>query len=123
MMWNDLELPDNPYYQDGDVIIYNSDCRDILPQLPKVDLVLTDPPYGITSNIWDKPFTVREFWEYIEPVSDRYLITACQPYSSLLVAATTRMFKHEWIWLKNRGSNFANTVREPMKEHEHILFW
>jgi site-specific DNA-methyltransferase (adenine-specific) len=31
------------------------------------------------------------------------------------------MFKHEWIWIKNRGSNFANTVREPMKEHEHVL--
>lgn len=26
--------------------IYNGDCRDILPLLPKVDLVLTDPPYG-----------------------------------------------------------------------------
>lgn len=31
------------------------------------------------------------------------------------------LFKHEWIWLKNRGSNFANTVREPMKEHESVL--
>lgn len=33
------------------------------------------------------------------------------------------MFRHEWIWEKNRGSNFANTVREPMKEHEHILIF
>jgi site-specific DNA-methyltransferase (adenine-specific) len=32
-----------------------------------------------------------------------------------------KYFKHEWIWLKNRGSNFANTVREPMKEHEQVL--
>ena len=35
-----------PYYQDRYVTIYHSDCREILPQLPKVDLVLTDPPYG-----------------------------------------------------------------------------
>ncbi len=35
------------YYQDEWVQIYLGDCRDILPQLPKVDLVLTDPPYGI----------------------------------------------------------------------------
>jgi site-specific DNA-methyltransferase (adenine-specific) len=34
-----------PYYDDGDVQIYHGDCRDILPLLPKVDLVLTDPPY------------------------------------------------------------------------------
>ena len=35
------------YYQDESVVIYHGDCRDILPSLPKVDLVLTDPPYGI----------------------------------------------------------------------------
>lgn len=37
-----------PYYDDGQGIqIYLGDCREILPHLPKVDLVLTDPPYGI----------------------------------------------------------------------------
>ena len=37
-----------PYYDDGKgIVIYHGDCRDILPHLPKVDLVLTDPPYGI----------------------------------------------------------------------------
>ncbi|MDP2366061.1 MAG: DNA methyltransferase [Ignavibacteria bacterium] len=37
-----------PYFQDDAVTIYLGDCRDILPQLTeKVDLVLTDPPYGI----------------------------------------------------------------------------
>ena len=35
-----------PYYQDEWVQIYLGDCREILPQLPKVDLVLTDPPYN-----------------------------------------------------------------------------
>ena len=34
-----------PYYQDKWVTIYHGDCREILPQLPKVDLVLTSPPY------------------------------------------------------------------------------
>ena len=36
-----------PYYQDSACTIFHGDCREILPQLPKVDLVLTDPPYGI----------------------------------------------------------------------------
>lgn len=35
-----------PYYEDESVAIYNADCRDVLPTLDKVDLVLTDPPYG-----------------------------------------------------------------------------
>lgn len=42
-----MTLP-KPYYYDekAGIVIYNSDCRDILPELPKVDLVLTDPPYN-----------------------------------------------------------------------------
>lgn len=33
--------------QIGNATLYLGDCREILPTLPKVDLVLTDPPYGI----------------------------------------------------------------------------
>lgn len=40
----------NPYYQDDNCTIYHGDCREILPQLEPVDLVLTDPPYGINLN-------------------------------------------------------------------------
>lgn len=36
-----------PYYQHGGITIYCGDCRKILPTLLKVDLVLTDPPYGL----------------------------------------------------------------------------
>lgn len=31
----------------GDATLYLADCMDILPTLPKVDAVITDPPYGI----------------------------------------------------------------------------
>lgn len=34
-----------PYYQDDYATIYHGDCRDILPELPKVELVVTSPPY------------------------------------------------------------------------------
>lgn len=36
-----------PYYTEPGIEIYHGDCREILPTLGKVDLVLTDPPYGI----------------------------------------------------------------------------
>ena len=36
-----------PYYEEAGITIYHGDCREILPTLPKVDLVLTDPPYGL----------------------------------------------------------------------------
>ena len=38
-----------PYYEDvaRGIVIYHADCREVLPHLPKVALLLTDPPYGI----------------------------------------------------------------------------
>jgi len=36
-----------PYYSHAGITIYHGDCRDVLPHLPKVDLCLTDPPYGM----------------------------------------------------------------------------
>ena len=43
-----------PYFQDESVLIIHADCRDILPKIPKVDLVLTDPPYeGYDDYVWD----------------------------------------------------------------------
>ena len=36
-----------PYYQSEHATIYHGDCRDVLPTLEAVDLVLTDPPYGV----------------------------------------------------------------------------
>lgn len=39
-----------PYYDRDGITIYCGDCRDVLPHLEPVDLVLTDPPYGINYN-------------------------------------------------------------------------
>ncbi len=43
-----MSLP-KPYYEDEarGIVIYNCDCREVIHHLPKVDLLLTDPPYGI----------------------------------------------------------------------------
>lgn len=39
-----------PFYEDAFTTIYHGDCREILPTLPKVDLVLTDPPYVLQAS-------------------------------------------------------------------------
>ena len=44
-----MSLP-KPYYEHAGQTIYLGDCREILPHLPKVDLVLTDPPYLLNAG-------------------------------------------------------------------------
>jgi len=37
----------------GDATLIQGDCREILPTLGKVDIVVTDPPYGVDYAHWD----------------------------------------------------------------------
>lgn len=50
-----MSLP-KPYYEHGGITLYHGDCREILPLLPKVDLLLTDPPYGLNLGITNNQF-------------------------------------------------------------------
>jgi site-specific DNA-methyltransferase (adenine-specific) len=50
-----------PYYADDLVTLYLGDCRDVLPTLTPVDLLLTDPPYGIAAT-WKGGFSSKHGW-------------------------------------------------------------
>jgi site-specific DNA-methyltransferase (adenine-specific) len=104
------------------------DCLEMMKLIPdgSVDMVLCDLPYGTTQNKWDAviPFEQLwvEYWRVLKP-NGVAALTASQPFTSALVMSQVKRFKHEWVWVKNRGSNFANTVREPFKEHESVLIF
>ncbi len=106
--------------------IYNRDCLEGMKEIPdgSVDMVLCDLPYGSTSNKWDRIIPFEDLWAAYDRVckdNAAIVMTASQPFTSMLIMSNLKMFRHEWIWLKNQGSNFANTIREPFKEHEEIL--
>jgi site-specific DNA-methyltransferase (adenine-specific) len=60
-----------PYYQEKGITIYHGDCREVLPQLEhrSVDLVATDPPYGIGFK-YDGEYTdtVAGYADWLRPV-------------------------------------------------------
>jgi site-specific DNA-methyltransferase (adenine-specific) len=108
--------------------IYHGDCLEWMTHIndKSIDMILCDLPYGSTSNKWDIIIPFVPLWEQYERIiKDNGVIAlnASQPFTSLLVTSNMKLYKHEWIWIKNRGSNFANTVREPFKEHESVLIF
>ena len=108
--------------------IYNMDCLEGMKQIPdnSIDMILCDLPYGITSCKWDSVIPLDKLWmQYNRILKEKGVIvlTASQPFTSALVMSNPEMYKHEWIWEKDGGSNFANTVREPMKEHESVIIF
>ena len=101
------------------------DCLQRMEEIPSgsVDMVMTDPPYGTTQCKWDTIIPLEPMWEQLKRVTKpnaAIVLMASQPFTSVLVCSNLRMFRHEWVWVKNRGSNFLNTAREPMKEHETL---
>jgi len=48
-----LDLKKYEYYRTELGVLYHADCLSIMPMLEPVDLVLTDPPYGIGKAEWD----------------------------------------------------------------------
>jgi site-specific DNA-methyltransferase (adenine-specific) len=104
-------------------------CGDCLSEMPKIadksiDMILCDLPYGITAHKWDTIIPFEPLWEqYKRIIKDNgaIVLTASQPFTSALVMSNPDMFKVEWIWEKNAGSNFATVKYMPMREHENIL--
>jgi len=111
---------------EGKKEILLGDCLELMKQLPdqSVDMILCDLPYGTTACKWDAIIPFDKLWEQYERAAKPnapIVLTASQPFTSTLVMSNPKLFKCEWIWQKNRGSNFATTKYQPMKEHESVL--
>lgn len=106
-----------PFYQDDAVTIYNADCRDILPELEKFDLLLTDPPYGVgwakrstwgSSNLAQVKDYGKQEWDSAPPGKD--LIDLCLAISDEQIIWGGNYFhlppKRCWlVWDKLNGEN------------------
>ena len=90
----------------------------------KVDMILTDPPYGTTACKWDSIVPFEPMWERINKIikpSGAVVLFGSQPFTSALVMSNPKMFKYEWIWEKTRPTGFFTAKKMPMKIHENIL--
>ena len=77
------------------------DCLKMLPRLKKesVDLVLCDPPYGVTPCKWDTAINLAELWDNLERIlkpTGAALIFGTEPFSSGLRASNLRLYKYDF---------------------------
>ena len=106
--------------------LHCGDCLDVMSGLPdqSVDMVLCDLPYGTTACAWDAviPFAPlwEQYWRLAKP-NAAVVLTASQPFTTALISSQIEHFKYEWIWMKNRPTNFAHAKNKPMKKHENVL--
>jgi len=106
--------------------VIHGDCLIEMQKIPdkSIDMILCDLPYGTTACKWDTIIPFEPLWkEYKRIIKDNgaIVLTASQPFTSALVMSNVKMFRYEWIWQKQKGSNYANANKIPMKVHENVL--
>ena len=102
------------------------DCLERMKEIPdgSVDMILTDPPYGTTACKWDSIIPLEPMWEQLKRIinpSGAIVMTASQPFTSVLVCSNLKMFKYCWVWEKSKASNFLQAGYMPLKAHEDIV--
>lgn len=105
----------------------HGDCLQLMEDIPdkSVDMILCDPPYGITSrNTWDKvispPLMMEQYKRIIKP-NGAILLFSMLPFSCDLIQANRKCFRYEWVWQKTKAVGFLNANRMPLRGHENIL--
>ena len=106
--------------------IYNSDCLEKLKDIPdgSIDLILADPPYGITQCKWDVVIPFAPLWQELNRViktNGAILIFSAQPFTTDLINSNRKNFRYEIIWEKTIKTGFLNANRMPLKAHENII--
>lgn len=106
--------------------LYKGDCLEVMSRLPSasVDMIFADLPYGTTECAWDEVIPVDAMWrEYRRLLKPGHAIvlTAAQPFTSVLVCSNIKMFKYQWVWEKSNVSHFAQAPYRPLTNHEDVL--
>jgi site-specific DNA-methyltransferase (adenine-specific) len=106
--------------------LINDDCLNAMASIPSesVDMVLCDLPYGTTACKWDAVIPFERLWAAYRRVCKpraAIVLTASQPFTSMLVASNTSWFRYGWVWVKQRPSNPQLAKKQPLKRHEDVL--
>lgn len=107
-------------------VVIQGDCLEVMKDIESasVDMILCDLPYGLTSCKWDTVIPLEPLWkEYKRVIKENgaIVLTASQPFTSILITSNLEMFRHSWVYQKRCASNFAQAKYAPMKEHEDVL--
>lgn len=119
----------SPYYEDESCVIYHGDCRDVLPGLTDVGLVVTSPPYNLGRGLDDRPVEAMHDRSSTSRSSKAHRLSAgYDEHDDALPLAEYQAWQQEvltlcWQALRTDGAIYyvhkprvqASTVRLPLE--------
>lgn len=109
--------------------LINGDCFEVLKDIPdeSINLILADLPYNETGNNWDKdPFPLKALFKEYERIikeDGAIALTASMKFGTRLIRTAPKLYKYEWVWEKDNGTNVPNIKHQPFRIHEYVLIF
>ena len=111
--------------------IYCNDCltemENLINQNIKVDMILTDLPYGVTSCKWGAVIPFNEMWDKINnlvsSINVPIVLFSNQPFTTELIHSNIKNFKYCWTWDKHIPSGMSYAKYRPMQQTEDICIF
>lgn len=106
--------------------IYHMDCIAGMSLIPdkKIDMILTDLPYGITDCSWDSLLPMGDLWLQYERIikpNGAIVLTASQPFTTTLIQSNRKLFRYCWYWHKNMSTGFPFAKFQPLRCMEDVV--
>ena len=106
--------------------IYNEDCLDGMKRIAdgSVDMILCDLPFGITACKWDSVIDLDKLWkQYSRIIKDgrAIILFGQEPFSSRLRMSNIKNYRYDWVWQKEKPSNFQLMRYQAGRVHENIM--
>jgi len=95
------------------------DCLEVMKKIKdkSIDMILCDLPYGTTACKWDIIIPFNKLWkEYERIIKDNgvIILTASQPFTTLLITSNIKRFKYCWYWKKSKPNGWQHAKNKPM---------
>lgn len=102
------------------------DCLERMKEIPdgSVDMILTDPPYGATACKWDLIIPLEPMWVELKRIikpNGAIVMTASQPFTSVLILSNIKDYKYNWVWNKKQSTGFLNAKKQPLRVVEDVV--
>ena len=109
------------------VKLFKGDCLELMKQIKdeSIDLVLADPPFGMTANQWDSVIPLAPLFEHyqriIKPHGAVLLFGMGKFGANLIANAPKKMpYRYEWVWHKTAPVGFLWSHHMPLRAHENV---
>lgn len=99
---------------------------ELIQQGIKVDLILTDEPYGTTNCKWDSVIPFEDMWgklKHLRKDNSPIILFGSEPFSSALRMSNIKEYKYDWKWNKLNGGNPLIARYRPLGIFEDIMIF